>query len=647
MQKPVTAENAACCELLKSFFQTYPRYADEVNGKKTITEAWDFLCSCAQTADKICTVPPAFSAVDHSFRVACILAENNLDTDCIVAGILHNIFDLKTAQNKTDTVQNAAKSFSGLSSGTAQTDTYASCEREIEKRFGSAVLNIVQSIRRITGLNMKSKTLDQADAFRKMLFAMTDDIRVILVKMAERLDSIRSASSLKTDRQKQLAAEIIEIWAPLANRLGMSAVKIEMEDLSLKCSNPDVFAQLKQIVALKKNERAEYIEKAQKEIYKAASKAGLEVTVYGRAKHFYSIYQKMKRKNRTAEELLDLLALRILCKTSADCYVMVGLVHNLWKPLEGRFKDYIAMPKENGYQSIHTTVLCGTRPLEVQIRTHEMHSVAELGVASHWLYKKGMNKDSVDIGSLSIINQLRELRRDHLNDEAFFNEIKNELLGDSIFVFTPQGEVKKLAAGATALDFAYAVHTHIGQTITGAKADGHIIPLSRALKNTQIVEILTHPQAHPTENQLAMAKTARARSKIRAYLAQHAQEGTQGSVPVQTQNQGQGQTLAAVSAQTSAQTSSAYYTGAHGETEGEQNTPIKIRIGDTSNFLVTRAKCCNPRYGDSIVGYVSRGRGITVHRADCKNFNRIANVNERKIPVLWEEQKNGTPKPAR
>ncbi len=614
--------------LRETFFREYPDYTD--NDADLIKSGWDFLCAAAGTKRRADGEP----YILHPMRVACILAENKLDAPGICAGFLHNIFTLENVDASA-----------------------------VEKNFSPEIINIIRASHRITGLNMHSKTLEQADSFRKMLFAMTDDIRVILVKMADRLDRIRGIAALQSDEQKQLSAEIIEIWAPLANRLGMSAVKIEMEDLSLKYSNPDVFAQLKRIVALKKSERTEYLEKAQKEIYKAAARSGIEVSVYGRAKHFYSIYQKMKKKNRTAEELLDLLAMRIICKTSADCYIMIGLVHNLWKPLEGRFKDYIAMPKSNGYQSIHTTVLCGTRPLEIQIRTNEMHAVAEHGVASHWLYKKGMNKDTVDIDNLTIINQLRELRKDHLTDTEFFNEIKSELLGDSIFVFTPKGEVRKLPLGATAVDFAYSIHTRIGQTITGAKADGHIIPLSKPLKNTQIIEILTNPQAHPTENQLTQVKTARARSKIRSWLAVNGFTESKEKDTAKNHNDGPrfenakaiapGRLqAAAVAEQQTGDTPHAPGTALSAPvagTGGAHGAEVKIRIGDTANFLASTAKCCNPQYGDAIVGYVSRGRGIIVHRADCSNFRRIENVAQRTISVMWKEsavQSSSAVKPA-
>ena len=457
---------------------------------------------------------------------------------------------------------------------------------------------------------------------------MIDDIRVILVKLADRLDRIRNLKILDSTEQKEIAQEVIEVWAPLANRLGMSSVKVELEDLSLKALNPEVFQQIKKVVSSKKTERSEYLEKAQKEIYKAANRLSIEVTVNSRAKHFYSIYQKMRKRNKSADELFDLLAIRIICETPEECYMMIGQVHNLWKPLEGRFKDYIAMPKANGYQSLHTTVICEGKPLEIQIRTKQMHSVAEHGVASHWLYKKGTNKDSVSVDNLSIINQLKELRKKHLQDEEFFNEIKEELLGDSIFVFTPNGEVRELPAGATAIDFAYSIHSHIGETIVGAKADGQIIPLSKPLKNTQIIEVLTSPQAHPTLNQLQLVKTAKARSKIRGWLQNN-------GFAFETEKPNSN----AISENQQTQKKQPHKSGNGKPLQEENEAPVKIRIGDTTNFMINVAKCCNPRFGDEIVGYVSRGRGIIVHKKDCRNFERIPNIEERYIPVIWEEIK--------
>jgi GTP pyrophosphokinase len=297
--------------------------------------------------------------------------------------------------------------------------------------------------------------------------------------------------------------------------------------------------------------------------------------------------------------------------------------------MEGRFKDYIAMPKTNGYQSLHTTVMCEGFPLEIQIRTQEMHSVAEHGVASHWLYKKGKSKDSVSVENLSIINHLKELKKAEKNDAELFAEIKDELLGDSIYVFTPQGDVRELPAGATAIDFAYSIHSRIGETIVGAKADGNIIPLSSPLKNTQIIEILTNPQSHPTENQLHSVKTSKARNKIRSWLLQN------GAI-INTQGTGTASALVQNSQKNATQDLSDKpldKTVAEAEEE-----PIRIRIGDTTNFMVKSAKCCNPVFGDEIIGYVSRGRGLIIHRVGCENFLRIPNVEERSVSVIWEQK---------
>jgi GTP pyrophosphokinase len=337
----------------------------------------------------------------------------------------------------------------------------------------------------------------------------------------------------------------------------------------------------------------------------------------------------MRKRGKAVDEIYDLLALRIICNDSAACYALIGIVHTLWKPMEGRFKDYIAMPKTNGYQSLHTTVMCEGFPLEIQIRTQEMHSVAEHGVASHWLYKKGKSKDSVSVENLSIINQLKALRAENKNDAELFAEIKDELLGDSIYVFTPQGDVRELPAGATAIDFAYSIHSRIGETIVGAKADGNIIPLSSPLKNTQIIEILTNPQSHPTENQLHSVKTSKARNKIRSWLLQN------GAI-INTQGTGTASALVQNSQKNATQDLSDKPLDK--TVAGAEEEPIRIRIGDTTNFMVKSAKCCNPVFGDEIIGYVSRGRGLIIHRTGCENFLRIPNVEERSVSVIWEQK---------
>lgn len=583
--------------LIDTFFKTFPEYTGD--DEKKIRSAWNYLISKTGDLKRGCGKPYYL----HPMRVACILAESHLDSDTIISGFFHNILEVDSSYLV-----------------------------EIERLYGKDVANLCNGTAKITSLKIKSKTLQQADSIRKMLFAMVDDIRVILVKLADRLDRMRNLKSVSEEAQRAVAKEVIDIWAPLASRLGMADVKSEMEDLSLKYSNPEVFQQIKAIVAQKKGERAEYLDHAVKKIYTASEKAGITVTITSRAKHFYSIYQKMRKRNKEAGELYDLLALRIICSSVTECYTLIGIVHGLWKPMDGRFKDYIAMPKANGYQSLHTTVICEGKPLEIQIRTQDMHNIAEHGVASHWLYKKGTNHDLVKATDLSIINQLRELRNEHLNDESFFNELKDELLGDEIFVFTPKGDVIQLPAGANAIDFAYAIHSAVGEKIVGAKADGKIIPLTAPLSNTQIIEVLTNPQAHPTQNQLKAVKTSKARQKINAWLtvndptfidkeavAKKAAENSANSI----RSLRVAEQISAAKRNAAVKKADTHYTG-------------KVRIGNTTNFLVTFAQCCKPQQGDAIVGYVSRARGITVHKATCLTFQRIPDIEHRSIDVEWD-----------
>ncbi len=585
-------------KLIDSFFaESEGRFSAE--DEKKIRTAWNYLLEKTGNLKRKCGLPYYL----HPMRVAKLLNQSQLDADTIIAGFFHNILEVDS-----------------------------NCLSEIRELFGDSVANICNGTAKITSLKINSKTLREADSIRKMLFAMVDDIRVILVKLADRLDRMRNLRSVSPEAQRAVAKEVIDIWCPLASRLGMADVKSEMEDLSLKYSNPEAFQQIKTIVSQKKEERAEYLNTAVKKIYTATEKAGIQVSITSRAKHFYSIYQKMRKRNKEPSELYDLLALRIICKETSDCYTLVGIVHGLWKPMDGRFKDYIAMPKANGYQSLHTTVICEGKPLEIQIRTENMHTIAEHGVASHWLYKKGTNHDMVKAENLSIINQLKKLRTEKLNDEAFFNELKNELLGDSIFVFTPKGDVKELPAGANAIDFAYAIHSAVGEKIVGAKADGKIIPLTVPLKNTQIIEILTNPQAHPTQSQYKAVKTSKARQKIHSWLMENDPTFVDKDAIAKREAEIAANTLH--SQQIAEQRAQE---GRHRKHKKDEiNYTGRIRIDDTTNFLVTIAQCCNPKPGDPIVGYVSRNRGITVHEASCLTFLRIPNIEERSVRVEWD-----------
>lgn len=579
--------------LLQEFIQKFSFYSD--SSKEKISKAWDFLLQNCKDKKRPCGSPYYL----HPLRIAYILAQREFDDDCICAGLLHSIYDFEITSE------------------------------EITSQFGTSVAKIIDGTSKIMHIPVNSKTLHQADAIRKMLFAMVDDVRVIFVKLADRLDRIRNIKTLESSQQKLLASEIIDIWAPLADRLGMSKEKNEFEDLSLKYTNPDAFQQIKAVIAQKKDERAAYLQKAVSTIQAEADKIGIQVSISSRAKHFYSIYQKMRKRNKEPSELFDLLALRVICQHKTDCYTLIGIVHGLWKPLEGRFKDYIAMPKANGYQSLHTTVMCEDKPLEIQIRTQKMHDIAEHGVASHWLYKKGMNHDLVDVNNLSIFNQLQELRNKPLSDETFFQNFKNDLLGDEVLVFTPKGEVKKLPLGSNAIDFAYSIHSAIGEKIVGAKANGKIIPLTQPLQNTQIIEILTNPQAHPTESQLKSVKTTKAKQKIHSWLVANDSTFEAKSNTAKIENE----------ASKVIQEEHRKHKKGTGLPQEQKDTG-KVKVGNTTNFIVTFAKCCNPKYPDPISGYVSTGRGLIIHKANCITFHRIPNIQKRTLEVEWEVEKD-------
>ena len=583
--------------LIDTFFTEFSDSYSQ-SDKARIVSAWDYLIGKTRDLKRKCGKPYYL----HPFRVARILAQKNLGADTIISCRFHNILEVDPG-----------------------------CLGEIEDKFGKDVSVICYGTAKITSLNINSTSIHNADSIRKMLFAMVDDIRVILVKLADRLDRMRNLRSVSPQAQKLIAKEVLDIWCPLASRLGMSDVKSEMEDLSLKYSNPAVFQQIKSIVSQKKQERAEYLENSVRKISDAAKEIGIDVQISSRAKHFYSIYQKMRKRNKEPGELYDLLALRIICNTNTECYTLIGIVHGLWKPLEGRFKDYIAMPKANGYQSLHTTVMCEGKPLEIQIRTKEMHDIAEHGVASHWLYKKGTNKDLVKAQDLTVINKLRALRDEDLSDENFFSELKNEILGDSIFVFTPKGDVKELPSGSNAIDFAYSIHTGIGEKIVGAKADGKIIALTAPLKNTQIIEIITNPNAHPTQSQLLAVKTSKAHQRIHAWLSENDPTFIDRDAEQKKESAN-----AALARQRELKRPSDKKRKSAEKKDTDSRYSGKIRVENDSNFVVTVARCCCPVPGDPIVGYISSKRGITVHRADCLTYLRIPLIENRSVNVEWD-----------
>ena len=587
--------------LLEQFFKTFNSFSDDE--KARFASAWDFLCEKTSQIKRTCGLP----YILHPMRVASILAQGQLDIDSVISGLLHSIFEIE-----------------GIS------------HDEVKSKFGETVYKIVKDTSKITGMKINATTIQQADSIRKMLFAMIDDVRVILVKLADRLDRMRNLKSIEEKKQRLVASEVIDIWAPLADRLGMQSVKSELEDLSLKYSNPDVFQQIKAIVAQKKDERAAYLEKAVNAIYKSAEKLGIKVSISSRAKHFYSIYKKMQKRNVPASSLYDLLALRVICQTNAECYTLIGIVHGLWKPMDGRFKDYIAMPKSNGYQSLHTTVVCEGKPLEIQIRTADMHNMAEHGVASHWLYKKGMNHDKVDVNSLGIFNQLQNLKKENLSDENFFAELKGELLGDEIYVFTPKGDVVHLPQGSCAIDFAYHVHSGVGEKIVGAKADGKIIPITSPLQNTQIIEIITNPQAHPTENQLKVVKTSKARQRIHSWLVANDPTFEDKAAAEQRARDldAQNERSRAIQEEKRKKRSTK---GTNPDYAEKSLYTGRISVENTKNVVYALAGCCNPQPGDPVVGYMNK-KGLRIHKATCLTFQRIQNIEKRMVEVEWEKK---------
>jgi GTP pyrophosphokinase len=587
-------------------------------------------------------------ALSQPLEAAIILTELRLDADTVIAAVIHEALEHTPAPP-------------------AAPDA-AAIRKAVKDRFGDDVAFLVDGAAKIAGISATNKTIQEAENVRKMLFAMVSDIRIIFIKLADKLTVLREPAP-----PKGTAQECLDIYAPLADRLGISWMKDELEDLAFKSLNREVFARIKEIVSFKKGERQKYLDTLRLPIMKEAAAAGINIEVESRAKHFYSIYQKMRKRNKGVEELYDLFGIRILCDSIENCYTLLGLVHRLWKPLDGRFKDYIAMPKSNGYRSLHTTVFVSDtnavqampvpgqrfpwsplaeeygngQPLEIQIRTREMHRVAEYGIASHWLYKKGTAGEIVRPGDVSLINRLKDWKfaetdtSDGQSSASFLDDIKKELLKDSIYVFTPQGKVVELPAGATPIDFAYAIHTAIGNHCSVAKANGSIIPLSGELQNTQVVEILTATNAHPHINWLRIARTAKARNKIRSWLQQN-----DSSVIIEknvvAKNTTHTGTRPAPQANAAPPSPAVPVVQRVMQNEVPNSGALQVRIesdegSSGKNMLINFARCCHPMIGDPITGYVSRGRGIIVHRKNCPNLANIPDFEERKIETDWEK----------
>jgi guanosine-3',5'-bis(diphosphate) 3'-pyrophosphohydrolase len=614
-----------------------------------IERAFDF--ACERHADQRRHSGDEF--ITHPVGVAQICAGMRLDTETLCAALLH------------DTVE----------------DTTASLE-EIREEFGEEIAQLVDGVTKLTGITFESRDERQAENYRKMMVAMATDVRVILIKLADRLHNMRTLGALPKQKQTLKSHETLEIYAPLAHRLGIHAIKWELEDLAFATLHPRKYAEIKQLVAQQRDERENYVTGAGEFLSRELGQVGIEAEISGRAKHFYSIYTKMAKKGREFNEIFDLTAMRVIVHSVKDCYGAIGVIHSLWKPLPGRFKDFVAMPKANMYQALHTTVIGPEgKPLEIQIRTEEMHKLAEYGIAAHVAYKEGTSGDP-QREKMTWLRQLVEAEGEQ-DPTEFLESLKVDLFEDEVFVFTPKGEVKNLSAGSTPLDFAYAVHTDVGHSCVGAKVNGSIVPLHYQLRSGDIVEVLTAKQKRgPSLDWLKLVRTNRARNKIRSWFKEERREDAERDgrekldealrtrgIPMQKLSGsalladviremgfrkatdfyialGQGK----VSAKTAANKLMQRLKAGEGVEEEAGAPPGREdrarRTKDASNFgisvkgvenvAVRLAKCCRPVPGDAIEGYVSLGRGITIHRADCKNVKALKRASERFVDVSWE-----------
>lgn len=598
----------------------------------------------------------------HPIEVATILAELGMDTSTIVAGLLHDVIE----------------------------DTEYTYD-DIKKIFGEEVANLVSGVTKITKMEYKSKEEQQADNFRKMLLAMADDIRVIIIKLADRLHNMRTLKYRKKEKQKKTAMETLDIYAPLAHRLGISKIKWELEDLSFRYIHEEEYYDLVKQVAEKRAEREIYIKNIIEEMYNKLEEAGIDSDIDGRPKHFFSIYKKMVNKNKSIEQIFDLTAIRVLVNTVKDCYEVLGIVHTIYKPIPGRFKDYIAMPKPNMYQSLHTTVIGPQgKTFEIQIRTFEMHRTAEYGIAAHWKYKEGDNnsetKEKNFESKLVWLRDMLEFQKETADAEEFIEGFKIDLFTDEIFLFTPKGVVIDLPNGATPIDFAYRIHTDIGNKCVGAKVNGKIVPLDYKLKTGEIVEVLTSNNAKgPNIDWLNIAKSNQAKSKIRSWFKKSKKEEniSKGKDVFEKELKKQGVHFADIAKGETyekfvkrnnincmddlyaliglgAISASSFIWKLKDENKSkdekviEENTnkiieenifkakrktvdnTVGITVKGVDNIMIRFAKCCNPVPGDDIMGYITKGRGVSVHRADCGNLKSLIMEDGAKVvDVSW------------
>jgi guanosine-3',5'-bis(diphosphate) 3'-pyrophosphohydrolase len=616
-----------------------------------LKRAYDF-SERAHTGQKRKSGDPYFI---HPASVAGIITELRLDTASVCAGLLHDVVE----------------------------DTLATT-KDIEREFGAEIASLVDGVTKLGKINFTSKEDRQAENFRKMVVAMARDIRVLLIKLCDRVDNMRTLEHMKPEAQERIARETIEIYAPLANRLGIQAFKSELEDLSFRWLEPEGYLEVKEGVQKNQRERERYIVDVSKTLSSRLAEQGFAADVTGRSKHFYSIWRKMKANDSTIDQIHDIIAFRVLVESVSDCYAALGVIHSKWTPVPGRFKDYIALPKPNMYQSLHTTVIGpGRERIEIQIRTHEMHRVAERGIAAHWKYKdrQGGGIADSDAQKFGWLRQLMEWQKDLKDPAEFLEGVKVDLFQDEVYVFTPKGEVRVFPRGSTPVDFAFAIHTRLGEQITGARVNGKLEPLRYKLRNGDVIEVVTSASQQPSKDWLDFVVTTRARAKIRNFLRQEQRDKSlrlgrellerefhRASVSLTKLLRNDSELRKVLEALSVSHVDELLVGIGYGKIDpkevidvlvppsmdGKDAAPESLREGRIAGFvrkvikgdeggirlsgiddvLVRYAKCCNPLPGDDILGFITRGRGLTIHRRGCpKAFDTDP---ERRVEIAWD-----------